>query len=106
MFKIYFFSVGDYFSHDLTWRSEYCNFVGSLSVLSSEVSVLMLTVITADRLTSIVFTFNCPRLTLKGSYVICVTVWICGALIAAVPAFGIPYFYNKERHYGYYGMAS
>ncbi|XP_078356633.1 G-protein coupled receptor GRL101-like isoform X2 [Oculina patagonica] len=98
--------AGDYFSHDITWRSEYCKLAGALSVLSSEVSVLMLTIITADRLISIVFAFKCSRLTLKGSYVICGAVWICGAVIAIVPCFDIPYFYNNDRHYGYYGRSS
>ncbi|CAH3179142.1 unnamed protein product [Porites lobata] len=70
---------GAYFNFDLTWRSgTLCKLAGALSVLSSEVSVLMLTVITADRLISIVFTFSCRRLTLKGSYVICAAVWVIG----------------------------
>ena len=63
-------------------------------MLLSEVSVLMLTVITADRLISIVFVLRCSRLTLRGTYIICAIAWICGAIIAAVPAFDISYFYN------------
>ena len=73
-------------------------------MLSSEVSVLMLTVITADRLISIVFTFSCRRLTLKVTYFICAVVWVCGAIIAAVPTNDSPYFYNEDRRYGFYGM--
>ena len=76
---------------------------GALSVLSSEVSVLMLTVITADRLLSIVFAFRCSRLTLRGTYIICAVVWLCGTVIAVVPAFDTPYFFNEERRYGFYG---
>ena len=64
----------------------------------------MLTVITADRLISIVFTFRCPRLTLKGTYIICAVVWISGAVIAGVPTNDTAYFYNEERRYGFYGI--
>ena len=76
---------------------------GALSVLSSEVSVLMLTVITADRLLSIVFAFRYSRLTLRGTYIICTVVWLCGTAIAVVPALDTPYFFNEERRYGFYG---
>ena len=79
---------------------------GALSVLSSEVSVLMLTVITADRLISIVFAFTCSRLTLRGTYAICTFVWVSGAVIATVPTFDTPYFYNEDRRYGFYGIPS
>ena len=63
----------------------------------------MLTVITADRLLSIVFAFRCSRLTLRGTYIICAVVWLCGTAIAVVPAFDTPYFFNEERRYGFYG---
>ena len=82
-----------------------CKLAGALSVLSSEVSVLMLGVITADRLISIVFTFNCRRLTLRGTYVICGVVWVCGTIIAVVPTNDIQYFYNADRRYGFYGIS-
>ena len=64
----------------------------------------MLTVITADRLISIVFTFSCRRFTLKGTYVICAAVWVIGIIIAVVPTTDLPYFYNKDRQYGFYGI--
>ena len=100
----YPFILGTYFSFDLIWRSGVqCKVAGALSVLSSEVSVLMLTVITADRLLSIVFAFRCSRLTLRGTYIICAVVWLCGTAIAVVPAFDTPYFFNEERRYGFYG---
>ncbi|CAH3103877.1 unnamed protein product, partial [Pocillopora meandrina] len=99
--------AGTYFSFDLIWRSGVlCKVAGALSVLSSEVSVLMLTVITADRLLSIVFAFRCSRLTLRGTYIICAVVWLCGTAIAVVPAFDTPYFFNVDRRYGFYGRSS
>ncbi|XP_058944327.2 G-protein coupled receptor GRL101-like [Pocillopora verrucosa] len=99
--------AGTYFSFDLIWRSGVqCKVAGALSVLSSEVSVLMLTVITADRLLSIVFAFRCSRLTLRGTYIICTMVWLCGTAIAVVPALDTPYFFNEERRYGFYGRSS
>ena len=64
----------------------------------------MLTVITADRLISIVFTFSCRRLTLRVIYVICAAVWVIGITIAIVPTNDLPYFYNEDRQYGFYGI--
>ena len=63
----------------------------------------MLTVITAERLISIVFALKISRLTLRGAYRICSAVWIFGVAIAIVPLFDFPYFCNKDREYGYYG---
>ena len=64
----------------------------------------MLTVITADGLISIVFTFSCRRLMLKGTYVVCAAVWVIGTIIAVVPTNDLPYFYNEDRQYRFYGI--
>ena len=54
---------GEYFKHDFDWRSgTTCAFTGVLSMVSSEVSVLMLTLITTDRLICIVFPFKVRRI--------------------------------------------
>ncbi|RMX49279.1 hypothetical protein pdam_00011259, partial [Pocillopora damicornis] len=48
----------------------------------------------------------CSRLTLRGTYIICTVVWLCGTAIAVVPALDTPYFFNEERRYGFYGRSS
>ena len=54
---------GVYFAHDYKWRSGVpCALTGVLSMVSSEVSVLMLTVITTDRLICVVFPFKVRRM--------------------------------------------
>ena len=52
----------------------------------------------------IVFTFSCRRLTLRVIYVICAAVWVIGITIAIVPTNDLPYFYNEDRQYGFYGI--
>ena len=60
---------GENFKHDVEWRSGMgCQIVGALSMLSSEVSVLILTIITVDRFTSIVFPFKFKRVTYRSPY--------------------------------------
>ena len=60
---------GEYFKHDFDWRAgSVCQLAGALSMLSSEVSVVMLTLITFDRLVCVVFPFSNARLTSRKAY--------------------------------------
>ena len=60
---------GEYFEHDFNWRSGItCELTGVLSMVSSEVSVLMLTLITTDRLICIVFPFKVRRMSRSVAY--------------------------------------
>ncbi|XP_078372311.1 uncharacterized protein LOC144655983 isoform X2 [Oculina patagonica] len=98
---------GEYFKHDINWRSgSMCALTGVLSMVSSEVSVLMLTLITTDRLVCIVFPFKVKRMNRALAYIIVVGIWIFGILISTIPTFGLNYFYDSERNVGFYGKSA
>ena len=98
---------GEYFKHDIQWRSGVgCQIVGALSMLSSEVSVLILTIITVDRLICIVFPFKFKRLTYKAAVLACIGVWIFGIVISVIPITGINYFYDKSGDFGFYSRSA
>ena len=98
---------GQYFKHDIKWRSGLgCQITGALSMLSSEVSVLILTMITLDRLICIVFPFRFQRLTYRAAVFSCIGVWIFGAVIAVIPITGINYFYDESGKFGFYSRSA
>lgn len=90
--------AGKYYLHDFNWRmSLSCQISGAIAVLSSEVSMMLLSLISADRLKNIVFPFNVNGLTNKATHTLCFAIWIIGFIIAFLPTFGIQYF--KGRHF-------
>ncbi len=100
---------GEYFKHDIEWRSGIgCQIAGVLSMLSSEASVLILTIITLDRLISIVFPFKFKRFTYKAAVFACTGVWIFGVVISVFPITGISYFYGDESagNFGFYSRSA
>ncbi len=99
---------GEYFKHDIDWRTGFmCAFTGVLSMVSSEVSVLMLTLITTDRFICIVFPFKARGMNRTlASYIIVVGIWFFGILISTIPTFGLDYFYDSERNVGFYGKSA
>lgn len=98
---------GEYFKHDIAWRSgKMCECTGVLSMISSEVSVLMLTLITTDRLVCIVFPFKVRRMNRTLAYIFVAGIWIFGTLISIIPTFGLEFFYDKERDVGFYGKSA
>jgi len=98
---------GEYFKHDIDWRTgKMCEYTGVLSMISSEVSVLMLTLITTDRLICIVFPFKVRRINRKFAYIFVAGIWVFGTLIAIIPTFGLEFFYDKERNVGFYGKSA
>ena len=98
---------GEYFKHDINWRSGMtCAFTGILSMVSSEVSVLMLTLITTDRLICIVFPFKVRRMNRELAYFVVGGIWIFGIMISVIPTFGLEYFFDKKRNVGFYGKSA
>ena len=98
---------GIYFKHDVSWRaSNLCIFAGVISTLSSEVSVLTLTVITLDRLVCIVFPFRFQRWSMKKASAIMCVVWIVGLCISLAPLFYDAYFYDYERNVHFFGRSA
>lgn len=70
----------------MQWRGgTLCQVTGALSMLSGEVSVMLLTAITADRLICIVFHFRVQPLSLKMCYLICLVVWLLGFVMSFLP---------------------
>ena len=98
---------GEYFLHDFRWRSGVpCALTGVLSMVSSEVSVLMLTVLTTDRLICIVFPFKVRRMNRSVAYAVVGGVWVLGTMLAVIPILGLEYFYDKKRSVGFYGKSA
>ena len=98
---------GEYFKHDLLWRaSGLCKFAGVISIVSSEVSVLTLTVITLDRLICIVFVFRFTRWSVKKAAAIMCMVWMLGICISTAPLFHDAYFYDYERDMHFFGRSA
>ena len=98
---------GVYFKHDVSWRaSSLCIFAGVISTVSSEVSVLTLTVITLDRLVCIVFPFRFRRWSMKKASTIMAGVWTLGLCIAIVPLSYNDYFYDYEHNVHFFGRSA
>ncbi|XP_027049655.1 G-protein coupled receptor GRL101-like [Pocillopora damicornis] len=90
--------AGKYYLHDFNWRTSLsCQISGAIAVLSSEVSMMLLSLISADRLKNIVFPFSVNGLTNKATHTLCFAIWIIGFIIAFLPTFSIQYF--KGRHF-------
>ena len=100
--------AGEYFKHDIEWRTGIgCKIAGILSMLSSEVSVMMLSFITAVRYMSVVYTFKVKQM-LKRPQILtwCAMIWIVGLLISVLPVLGINYFTDEESGFGFYSRSA
>ena len=98
---------GEYFLHDFKWRSGApCALTGVLSMASSEVSVLILTVLTTDRLICVVFPFKVKRMNRSVACAVVGGVWVLGTMLAVIPILGLEYFYDKKRNVGFYGKSA
>ena len=97
---------GSYYLHDFQWRSGLsCQVTGAISVLSSEVSVMILALISADRLKNIVFPYHGRGLTPRKAHILCAIIWVLGFVIAFLPLSGISYFYDALERPTYYGRS-
>ncbi|KAK7112910.1 hypothetical protein V1264_012285 [Littorina saxatilis] len=77
---------GDYRWNDSEWKhSAACKVAGFLSLLSSEVSAFLICLITLERFLVIGFPHKTLRFSRWSAHVACVTLWILGLLLAAVP---------------------
>ncbi|KAM9470654.1 relaxin receptor 1 [Clarias gariepinus] len=91
---VYLFVIGAY---DLKFRGEYnrhaqawmdslpCQVVGSLAMLSTEVSVLLLTYLTLEKYICIVYPFRYLTPGRRRTVTILVAIWILGFVIAFLP---------------------
>ncbi|XP_066023478.1 G-protein coupled receptor GRL101-like [Pocillopora verrucosa] len=90
---------GEYYLHDYEWRTGwFCHFNGAMSVFSSEVSVMMISLIALDRLKNIVFPYTFAKITPRQTCLMCVLIWLVGGVMAFLPLSGMHYF--SEWYYG------
>ncbi|XP_034517340.1 relaxin receptor 1 isoform X7 [Ailuropoda melanoleuca] len=89
---------GEYNKHAQLWmESIHCQLVGSLAILSTEVSVLLLTFLTLEKYICIVYPFRCLRPRKCRTITVLVLIWIAGFMVAFIPLT------NKEFFRNYYG---
>lgn len=89
---------GEYNKHAQGWMgSLQCQLVGSLAMLSSEVSVLMLTYMTLEKYFSIVFPFSHYRAGKKQTISVLAAIWLLGFSLSFIPL------WCKETFGNYYG---
>ncbi|XP_022806302.1 G-protein coupled receptor GRL101-like, partial [Stylophora pistillata] len=98
--------AGQYFLHDGNWRSSWlCQITGAIAVLSSEVSVMTICLLSADRVKNILFPYRGKSLTIKDTQLMCYLFWIVGGLIAFIPTVGISYFGSRQKSHHFYGRS-
>ncbi|XP_059153377.1 relaxin receptor 1-like isoform X2 [Physella acuta] len=84
---------GAYIVHDESWRNSWeCDFSGILSTLSTEMSVLTLSVITLDRYISIMYPLSFRKRGLKQAYFVMGFTWLICIVLAVLPVSGLDYF--------------
>lgn len=89
---------GEYNKHAQVWMASIqCQLVGSLAMLSSEVSVLLLTYMTLEKYFCIVFPFSHYKTGRKQTISMLVIIWLLGLSLTLVP------FWCKESFGNYYG---
>ncbi|KAL2094679.1 hypothetical protein ACEWY4_009398 [Coilia grayii] len=89
---------GEYNRHAHIWmESLSCQLIGSLAMLSTEVSVLMLTYMTLEKYLCIVFPFQNFHVGRKRTLCYLTTIWALGFVIAVIP------FLDKQTFGNYYG---
>ncbi|GIX92483.1 relaxin receptor 2 [Caerostris darwini] len=94
---------GHYIHHETKWRHSWqCSMCGFLSTLSSESSVLILTIITVDRYTSILYPLSLKRRTITSASVAMVGVWSVAIVLSALPLLDIDYY--GDEFYGNNGV--
>ncbi|XP_063793157.1 relaxin receptor 2-like isoform X2 [Pseudophryne corroboree] len=86
---------GEYNKHAQAWMESWeCKLVGSLAMLSSEVSVMMLTYMTLEKYLCIVFPFSHFRAGRGQTLGTLVAIWVLGFFITIIPFFSYDTFGN------------
>ena len=98
--------AGEYYLHDYYWRSSLtCQITGAIAVLSSEVSVMTICLLSADRMKNVLFPYRGKSLTLKVTHLLCFLIWIVGGIIAFIPTVGFDYFGSRQKGHHFYGRS-
>ncbi|KAG5848476.1 hypothetical protein ANANG_G00098850 [Anguilla anguilla] len=86
---------GEYNRHAQSWMdSVQCQVVGSLAMLSTEVSVLLLTYLTLEKYVCIVYPFQYLTPGRCRTVSVLVSIWVLGFVIAFLPLVGKGFFRN------------
>ncbi|KAI1902671.1 hypothetical protein AGOR_G00018410 [Albula goreensis] len=89
---------GEYNRHAQIWmESLECQLIGTLAMLSTEVSVMLLTYMTLEKYLCIVFPFHNYRAGRKQTLFSLIFIWFLGFMIAVIP------FWDKKTFGNYYG---
>ncbi|XP_076720775.1 relaxin receptor 1 isoform X2 [Callospermophilus lateralis] len=89
---------GEYNKHAQLWReSIHCQLTGSLAILSTEVSVLLLTFLTLEKYICIVYPFRCLGPRKCRTVTVLILIWVIGFIVALIPLS------NKDFFKNYYG---
>ncbi|XP_070193959.1 G-protein coupled receptor GRL101-like [Littorina saxatilis] len=92
---------GRYLWNDMWWRnSSACKVAGFLSLLSSEVSTLIMCLITLDRFLVLRFPFSRKHFGLTSAHVASGVAWLAGVILATVPLLPV------TSHWQFYGHTS
>ncbi|KAL8618459.1 hypothetical protein ACOMHN_049876 [Nucella lapillus] len=84
-----------YLHHDEAWKhSTSCKVAGFLSLLSSEVSALIIWLITLDRFIVIHFPFSVLRFERKSASMACLLTWVAGFFLALFPLLPVTSHWN------------
>ncbi|XP_013392577.1 G-protein coupled receptor GRL101-like [Lingula anatina] len=90
---------GFYASQATKWMSSgLCKFAGFLSMVSSEMSVVILVLITTDRLVSIVYAMKIQKMDTKASLLMTGLSWVVVVMVSTVPLIEVGYFKDFYGH--------
>ena len=93
---------GTYLWEDFTWKdSAGCKVAGFLSLVSNEVSALVIALITIDRFLVLRFPFSNFRFEARSAQVACFSVWSVGVLLAGLPLLSLT---DDWQFYGQTGI--
>lgn len=86
---------GRYVVYDEQWRQgALCKLAGTLNLLSSEMSVVILLIMSADRVIAISFPFRVRRLDMKSAKIILGIAWLLVIIVTMIPFIDQGYFSN------------
>ncbi len=87
---------GIYIEQAKQWKTSVaCSFLGVMSTVASEMSVLILFIITIDRLMNIVMPFSSLKLTKRNVRILMTCAWSFMILVAVIPLFPSSYFQGQ-----------
>lgn len=86
---------GEYIWRDYRWRkSLLCSCLGIISIVSSEVSVITISIVTIARYLAVKFPFKEYKISRKNAVVGCVFAWMISFVFALVPYFAFENYYS------------